>query len=1117
MTLSEVQPSNRTSSRITCILLCVGAIALGFVLLRDTGLLSEEAVTLSRYNAAEAMQATDIWTQLTLQQPVMQTILRIAGFLYTYSVHISRLLTLLFGVWCILLLWSISRASKNADAAVWVTALAVLSWFYINLSITLSPAIIIVWAILLVQWAFMRILSSQTWKNLIIYAAIVAVALLTTVHIRSLLLLQGVWCIGTVVHSFINKKSTGNTVHYIIAAVIAGVACTLASMPVLGGSLHFTPFVPALKNTATGMWQMCSWILFSFESSGSALFTVIVYISIGLVFFLALISTVYAFVTRRASLIFIFFATILSPFFCYLTLNSSDSERVPYAFLLSFPFMLVLTGTGIQISFSFLIKCGHQAKKSIFKILFISGGYVFTVLFLAGWIYIQYNALQSGQRSRANRDITLTRLFLEKCVSPGDTVTVIADGSLYSSPLLRFGCVPYVNTLTNSVSTETRVRWNSVSQWATNNHVTQWFIDTSENPNPLRGRPRSFYIPFKIPVAGILPAGADTTKVLPYLYDAVRIAPYADAVSLPLLNWYRDAPQLYVQRSMANGTAARYLQTRDSFKPHRDYWRRAVNRTLYSWSEMPVDSFTAQRYEPFARFAYNVRGAEVDTRRIGRVFRYYIENALAASNTAAVGKMIEDARQWDSENPFLYRHTAEWYAQKDPNAFDQRREMNQKAREEFQKRFNRPYVDAWIALILVEKQAGNYDASLEEMYALLDYVQNKATLPEEIVNNPTPQGEEQREDWKKQLMKWEAQCNNLISQLLLETGDEEKALWWQKKNLEEHFDIEYHRVAHERLAKMYYKLGRIDDVFAQYDELIRIASTPQEKLHWRVNKAHLAVTMGETVRAYDMWQIISSRIGALSVEERREWARDKRYQRIMRHLERRTQMDVRDAVIATLRRRAAIQPENAPRYLQNAAQLYRCKLQYGMALSTLGEAIQNSPQSLELYLDKALLNYRLLRYKNALEDFTALNEATNSLQKIPSVVRDWRYRILLAFAELKKPPPRHIIMEWTETHTNLFASQAELHNHYGNLYASYGMFDEATNSFTHGITTDSHYLDNYLDLGYMYCTRSDADAAGELLDMLDSRQDINHKNLETDWRYIELHHVSIRPYSLDEK
>ncbi len=1118
MKLSVALLSTRVSSRITCLLLCVGALALGSVFLNDTGILSEEALTFSQYNVPHTMQISDVHTHITLHQPIMQFIIRSGGFLYAHSIVYARLLVLFFGIWSLLLLWSISRDSMCAGAAEWVTALAAMSWFYISISVTLTSAIVTVWALLLVHRSFMKVWNAFTRKSLLVYAVMVLVGIMTTLHLRQLLFLHVLFCIGYILYTFIRKTSRAQILHYVIIAAVAGVACFGASIPPVGETPKLFPVLPALTNTLDSLWNISMWMAFPFETSRpTALPDTVVYISLGILFFMTLVTTVSACVKRRVFLIFGFLITILTVFLTHLTITADASVRAPAAFVVAFPFFLILTGTGMHICSAFLLHRGKNYKKRTLRLLFTGSGYAVAAVVLAGWTYIQYTAHRSEKFSRANRDITTTVQFLKKHVAPGDTLTVITDVPLHSSPLLRFGYIPYLNTVTNPVATESTARWNLVSRWATNRYVTQWIIDTSKNSAPLRPYAGTVYIPFALPVAAILPNSTNDFKTLSYYYAGICFAPYSDNVSRSLLDRYREMSEKSVQKSVSNGTAAVYLRTRDSFRPHRQYWRGAVNRALYSWSTLPAETFTADTYEPFVAFARNVRGAEVDTRRMVRVFRYYIENALAASNTTIVARMLEDAREWDPTNPYLYRHTAEWYAQKEPEAFERLRTLNTSARKEFEKRFNRPYVDARIALALVEKRAGEYDASLDEMYALRDYVKEEAIFPVEVGVVPTPEEKIQQEEWKTQLMRWEAQCNNLISQLLLEKGEEEKALFWQKKNLEEYFDIEYQRVAHERLAKMYYKLGRVDAVFAQYDELIRIAPTAQEKLHWRVNQAHLAVTMGETVRAYDMWQIITSRIGTLSVEERREWARDKRYQRIMRHLERRTQMDVRDAVISVLRRRATTQPENAPEYLRNAAQLYRCKLQYSLGLSTLSEAIKSSPHVFELYLDKALLNYKLLRYKDALDDFTALNEATNSLESIPFIVRDWRYRILATFADIKKPPPHHLVRNWADTHTNLFASQGEIYNHYGNLYATYGMYEDATNSYTLGIAADPDFLDNYLDLGYMYCTRSDAEAASDLLDLLDSREDFDHKNLETDWRYIELHHVSIRPYTLDEK
>jgi len=79
-------------------------------------------------------------------------------------------------------------------------------------------------------------------------------------------------------------------------------------------------------------------------------------------------------------------------------------------------------------------------------------------------------------------------------------------------------------------------------------------------------------------------------------------------------------------------------------------------------------------------------------------------------------------------------------------------------------------------------------------------------------------------------------------------------------------------------------------------------------------------------------------------------------------------------------------------------------------------------------------------------------------------------------------------------------------------------FDLATNQFTIGIQTNKLNLQNYLDLGYLICKHSDADKAGEMIDAIMSLNLPEEKKqfLETDWRFIILHHVSVRPYNLKE-
>jgi len=134
------------------------------------------------------------------------------------------------------------------------------------------------------------------------------------------------------------------------------------------------------------------------------------------------------------------------------------------------------------------------------------------------------------------------------------------------------------------------------------------------------------------------------------------------------------------------------------------------------------------------------------------------------------------------------------------------------------------------------------------------------------------------------------------------------------------------------------------------------------------------------------------------------------------------------------------------------------------------------------------------------------------------MTQDWRYIILGMLVEKGIPPSLENVLSKIEKIKPLLTDMSEYHNYFGNVLACYGKYDLATNQFASGILTNKLNLENYLDLGYLICRHSDADSAGELIDTIMSLDlpEGEKEFLETDWRFIILHHVSVRPYNLKE-
>lgn len=1090
---------------ICSFLICLVAIALRAVLLSYSGMRLEEAYMCDIYGIYPGMPWSAVLADIPLQQPGMHILMRIAGILFTPSLIASRAIPFILGAWSLLLIRGITRRISGENAAVWAVTLAALSWIFIDASVALVPTGFTLWAILLLQWAFIYALTSTHRSRTLVYLICLLIALSISPHIRALSLLQAMWALGTVIFSRnTQKKSTS-----LIIAIAAGIIVILLSLPPFGDFSGMFLFNEVIARIGAIVRDMYLWTFFSREMSLIPPGQYVVYgIAIGVTVCLV-VGLVHTIVTRRSDLYLLVVACVALPVLATLLPQSDSIEYIYPALVVALPFWIILCAVG----FSSILLLARRAYAYIpLRALRIGACVVAFVAFFAlltGWMILQYHTTYVWRHACGARDISLATRFLSHVFSTNDTFAVVSDTAPQGAPLLRFYAAPFMENLSQESAVISPGVWRHMTLTPSPSDTHAWYIGAPLSPSPLQTNITSVYLPFATPVGCVLPHDATYADVLEILYSATRYAPYAHAVTRTLIDWYRTAPEIEIQDSILRGFAARDLRTREAIRRHDRYWRRAVNRPLYVWSEMSTNVFTCETFPAFTQYAYAIRGAEVDVERVVRIYRYYIEHGLATTNITATATALAHARVWDENNPFLLRHTAEWYAQKDPTSHTEQRRYNRAAQRAYHARFNRPFIDAWMARVLLEEAAGDYDAALQECTALYTYLTEEARAPETLLTFPS----DQRKDWENTLRFWETQCHTVLARLYFEMGDENSALYWQKLNSEEDKPVAHRRVAYERLADMYLRLGQMDEVFDAYDALYLLADTSEDQIRWRMEQALLAVTLGDTVRAYELWENIAERISRLLPEDRRAWSRDKRYQRIMRHIERRTGIDIRDAAITALRRRADRRPEKAPEYLRNAAQLLRNKLQYNEALRLLDTALDAAPNAYDVHLDKAFLLYRLMRYPAALDAFVHVQNAGDHP---PEIRYDWRYRILTGFAERQQPPPYHMLIDWADTHRDSFPSAAAYYNFCGNIYIVYDMYDQAIDMFTSGIEADASYQDNFLDLGYIFSLRGDEDAAADMLDTIDANPLIDAQNVQADWRYIQMHYVSIRPYTLHD-
>jgi len=393
-------------------------------------------------------------------------------------------------------------------------------------------------------------------------------------------------------------------------------------------------------------------------------------------------------------------------------------------------------------------------------------------------------------------------------------------------------------------------------------------------------------------------------------------------------------------------------------------------------------------------------------------------------------------------------------------------------------------------------------------------------MPEAIRTNITENGEVDRKIWSDNRLAWIGRCNSLISSMLCETGDYENAILWETKNLDELNSEARRTTSRERLAKMYIQIGGVDKAFNYLTSLANSATSASKRISWKLEGAQLYVTIGDTVSTYDRWDDLQNEIEKLPMEERWKWSKDKRYQRILRYLSGRSQMDIRNPVIVSLEKRAE-KETNATISAQlrvQIAEIYKCKLQYGQAEKMFDLAKKTSPLYYDSYLADGLTKFRMKRFAKAEKVFTNINSQIKQSNIISQSTQDWRYIILGMLVKKGIPPSLENVLSKIEKIKPLLTDMSEYHNYFGNILACYGKYDLATNQFASGILTNKLNLENYLDLGYLICRHSDADSAGELIDTIMSLDlpEGEKEFLETDWRFIILHHVSVRPYNLKE-
>jgi tetratricopeptide (TPR) repeat protein len=621
--------------------------------------------------------------------------------------------------------------------------------------------------------------------------------------------------------------------------------------------------------------------------------------------------------------------------------------------------------------------------------------------------------------------------------------------------------------------------------------------------------------PFVIPVTYVSGSNAwtagDSVRVL---RRAAAAAPLSRAVYVALLAWYRQSNAGDVQAALASGDAMDDLAPRLVSACAPDEYRAALNSIVYAWSAPDQVRARQGAYALFHRFVTGVDRHALDRERVAYIYRLYLAQALAASNSVAARAILQDARAWDARDPYYDRLEAGVVSLEQPTAYARMRALNKRAARRHVQRHGRPFFDALFANVLLAKAEGAAAQALQQCYAMLALLQADARA-DQVATTAGAAALKAKARRDADRLFWEAQCNSYIALLMMAMGDYANAIVWQTKNLDERFDAVRHRVSYERLASLYLALGDVTRALRKYEELAAVSTTAYERLYWMLQATQINVTYGDAVAVFDQWAAIERMLEQLGNEDRHRWTRDKQLQRVLRYVQRRLNVDVRDVAETMLLRNIAKAEDAAWRYRQ-VAQLQRCRLQYDRAAATYAQALALTQAEDAVYLDAAMLAYQRQQYARAIALVSNLCARATS-PCASALTSDWRYTLLALLQQHGKPPGMDDLLRWVDHARPAFAATASWHNARGNIHALYGNFTAATNEFTLGIAAQPDAVENHLDLGYLYCTRADAEETGRILDRLAALYPSNAvpRRILQDWRTIELYHVSIRPYVVE--
>jgi len=1063
------------------------------------GLTTSEADTLSRFCGIFPVTLGNLFSGLSWHEPLITVIMRISSLCGEPPIY-GRYIFVFFSVWTLLLIGGISRRNSGLIIALITVAFAGFSATLIISSQEISEIPLIIWAALIVQWAFSLLSYSPKQRNLIVYLALALTGVLFSPLISFVVLAHFIWFTVFSVRNQNNNKQIGN-VYKIAAAGALLIAVPFFVLQWIALSkinvMNSAPFLVA-TDTIPEMTGNIKNLFFAHSS-----------LFLYYLFILASVAAIFnGFVKKRKGacvwgtvILLVSIAVLVSPY--------KNIGKINNSIILPFAILLVAQGFG---EFAGLIR----KVKGYFGIVLKYCCLLLVIAVFVLWCFGQYKFYEKKRQNKISRDLSGPSAFLKKVVKPNDKIILVSDVDAYDWLRTKYYFYDY---LTSRAKTSF-VQINK-AEWQTNHYnyfpdenSSLWLVGVYDpEAFTFQTQYTNLFFPYSLPVSQLISTSKwNSFEYLNLLREANTATPMNSAITDQLLNWYRGSKAADLIKCVESGFAGKDIARGTGSK---QFKKAAANRVLYSWKECNTTNF-----HKFDEFVNATRGFEIDNEHAVHLYALYAEKALRTTNLTVAVKAVDSAKKIDSDNPFLNRLLAKIELLKEVKDLNKIVDLNNRAAAEYEKRYGRKFIEAQFANASAYRALSNYPKAFVSCNDVLSYYADEIKMPESIQTNLTEKGRVKREKWEDNRLGWIGRCNSFISLLLCETGDYENAILWETKNLDENNSEARRTTSRERLAKMYTKIGGVDKAFQYLNSLANTATSVNKRISWKIEGAQLYVTLGDTVSTYDKWDDLQKEIEKLPMEERWKWSKNKGYQRILRYLSGRSQMDIRNPVIVSLEKRAAKETNvtTAARLRVQIAEIYKCKLQYDKAEKMFKEAEKIDPLSFDSYLAESLLNYRMKRYAKAATAFTNITTTLDKYNITSRSTQNWRYIILDMLVKKGIPPSLENVISKVNEFKPYIDDPSEYYNDYGNVLACYGEFDLATNQFMTGIQTNKLNLENYLDLGYLICKHSDADKAGKMIDVIMSLQLPEEKKqlLETDWRFIILHHVSVRPYNLKE-